>query len=231
MISQPRFLQLERSAYGLEGQIADTLAAVAKTRQAIAEQTQQIAQLDNERMNEVTRDLRDTQGKLLEVIPRLANAGAVLSRMVIRSPYPGQVVGLNVFSVGGVINRGEKILDVVPDKESLIIEAQIAVEDISEVRPDMRADVHLTAYKQRITPVVRGKITQISADRLTDSRTGNPYFLALVNVDESEFAELPNVRLYPGMPATVMISTVERTAFQYIVGPLTMSFNTAFRQR
>ena len=113
---------------------------------------------------------------------------------------------------------------------SLIIEAQIAVNDISDVRPDMNADVHLTAYKARITPVVRGKVIQVSADRLTDNRTGNPYYLALVRVDEGELAELPNVRLYPGMPATVMIPTINRTALDYLVGPLTQSFNRAFRQ-
>jgi HlyD family type I secretion membrane fusion protein len=231
LIARPRYLQLERSGTALEGQAADAVANIAKARQAIAEQTQQMAQLDNDRMTEVTRDLRDTQAKLLEVIPRLGNAKAVLGRMEIRSPYTGQVVGLNVFSVGAVINRGDKILDVVPDKNTLTIEAQIAVEDISDVHPDMEADVHLTAYKQRITPVVRGKVTQVSADRLVDNRTGNPYYIALVQVDESELADLPNVKLYPGMPANVMIPTIQRTAFDYLVGPLTMSFNKAFRQK
>ena len=134
--------------------------------------------------------------------------------MEIRSPYAGQVVGLSVFSVGGVIGRGDKILDVVPERDSLIIEAQINVDDISDVHPDMRADVHLTAYKARITPVVRGKLTQVSADRLTDNRTGTSYYTAFVQVDQNELAELPNVKLYPGMPATVMFPTIERTALR-----------------
>ena len=231
LIARPRYLQLERSGTALEGQAADTLASVAKFRQAIAEQMQQKAQLENDQMSKIAEDLRDTQAKLLEVIPKRTNARAVLSRIEIRSPYTGRVVGLNVFSVGGVINRGDKILDIVPDEESLIIEAQIAVEDISEVRPNMHADVHLTAYKQRITPVVSGEVIQISADRLTDNRTGNPYYVALIRVDEKEIAEIPNAKLYPGMPATVMIPTVERTAFDYVVGPLVMSFNRSFRQR
>lgn len=231
LIAQPRYLQLERSGVGLEGQAADTIANIAKARQAIAEQKQQMAQLDNDRMTEVTRDLRDTHAKLLEVIPRLTNAKAVLSRMEIRSPYTGHVVGLTAFSVGGVITKGEKILDIVPEEELLIIEAQVPVDDISEVHPNMRADVHLTAYKARITPVVRGTATQVSADRLTDKRTGDSYYTALVRVDQSDLVALPNVRLYPGMPATVMFPTVERTAFNYLVGPLVMSFNRAFRQK
>ena len=231
LIARPRYLQLERSGAGLEGQAADATANIARARQAIAEQMQQMAQLDNDRMTEVARDLRDSQAKLLEVIPRLMNAKAVLGRMEIRSPYAGQVVGLSVFSVGGVIGRGDKILDVVPERDSLIIEAQINVDDISDVHPDMRADVHLTAYKVRITPVVRGKLAQVSADRLTDNRTETSYYTAFVQVDQNELADLPNVKLYPGMPANVMFPTIERTALDYLVGPLTQSFNRAFMMR
>jgi epimerase transport system membrane fusion protein len=102
-------------------------------------------------MADVTKDLRDTQAKLLEVIPKLSNAKAVLARMDIRSPYSGEVVGLNVFSVGGVIMRGDK-MDFVPERDSLTAEAQIAVDEIANVHPDMGADVHLITYKQRITP-------------------------------------------------------------------------------
>jgi HlyD family type I secretion membrane fusion protein len=231
LIARPRILQLERTAFGLEGQIADTNANIAKARQAIAEQEQQIAQLDNDRMTDITKDLRDTQAKMLEVLPKAMNARAVLSRMGIRAPYTGRVVGLNVFSVGGVIQRGEKILDIVPDEDSLTIEAQVAVEDISDVHPNTRAEVHLTAYKQRIVPIIHGDVIQVSADRLTDQKTNNPYYTAFVRIDQDELATMPNIRLYPGMPATVMIPTVQRTAFDYIVGPLVMSFNHAFRQK
>ena len=231
LIARPRIMQLDRTAFGLEGQIADANANIAKARQAIAEQQQQIAQLDNDRMTDVTKDLRDTQAKLLEVIPKALNAKAVLSRMEIRAPYSGRVVALTVFSVGGVIQRGEKILDIVPDQDSLTIEAQIAVEDISDIKPNMRAEVHLTAYKQRIVPIIHGDVIQISADRLVDPKTNNPYYTAFVRVDEGELAAMPNIKLYPGMPATVMIPTIQRTAFDYIVGPLIMSFNHSFRQK
>lgn len=231
LIARPRILQLERTAYGLEGQIADTDANIAKARQAISEQEQQTAQLDNDRMTEVTKDLRDTQARLLEVIPKAMNAKAVLGRMEIRAPYSGRVVGLNVFSVGGVIQRGDRILDIVPDEDSLTIEAQVAVEDISDVHPNTRAEVHLTAYKQRIVPIIHGDVIQVSADRLTDPKTNNPYYTAYVRIDQGELAAMTNIRLYPGMPTTVMIPTVQRTAFEYIVGPLVMSFNHSFRQK
>ncbi|KFC75905.1 Type I secretion membrane fusion protein, HlyD family [Bosea sp. LC85] len=231
LIAQPRFLQVERAADGLEGQIAETLANIARSRQAIAEQRQQIAQLTNDRLAEVTRELKESHAKRLELIPKIFNAQAVLRRTEIQAPYSGRIVGLNVFSVGGVVNRGDKILDIVPEEETLIVEAQFSVEDISDVRLQARAEVHLTAYKQRIIPMIHGTVIQIGADRLTDSKTGNPYYVALVRVDEAELADLPNIQLYPGMPATVMIPTTERTAFDYLVGPLVASFNQSFRQR
>jgi HlyD family type I secretion membrane fusion protein len=231
LLPRPRLLQLQRTAFGLEGQIADAQANIAKFRQAIAEQELQIAQISNDRMADITKDLRDIEAKLLEVIPRRMNAEAILGRMEIHSPYTRRVVALNVFSVGGVIQHGDKILDIVPDEDTLAIEAQVAVEDISDVRPDVRAEVHLTAYKQRIIPIVHGDVVQVSADRLTDPKTNNPYFTVSVRPDAAELAELPNVHLYPGMPATVMIPTENRTALDYLVGPLVMSFNRAFRQR
>jgi HlyD family type I secretion membrane fusion protein len=231
LITQPRRLQLERTAFGLEAQIAATTAEMARARQAIAEQTQQIAQLDHDRMTEVTKELRDTQAAMLEVSPRVTNAESSLGRMEITSPYSGQIVGLNVFAKGAVIRPGENILDIVPDDDALTIEARVAVEDIADVHPDTIAEVHLTAYQQRIIPMVHGTVIQVSADRLVDERTGVPYYSALVRVNGEELKQFPNVRLYPGMPAQVMIPTVERTALDYILGPLTQSFNSAFRQR
>lgn len=231
LLPRPRLLQLQRTAFGLEGQIADARANIAKFRQAIAEQELQTVQLGNDRMAEVAKDLHDVQARLLEVVPKRLNAEAVLGRMEIRSPYAGRVVGLNVFSVGGVIQRGEKILDIVPDDDALTVDAQVAVEDISELHPDMRAELRLTAYQQRLLPTIHGEVVRVSADRLTDPRTNSPYYLVSVRPDTSEIEKLPGIRLYPGMPATVTIPTENRTAFDYLVGPLAMSFNKAFRQK
>jgi HlyD family type I secretion membrane fusion protein len=231
LLPKPRLLQLQRTAFGLEGQIADAQANIGKFRQAIAEQELQIAQLHHDRMAEVTKDLREVQARLLEVIPKRTSAAAVLSRMEIRSPYAGKVVALNVFSVGGVIQRGEKIMDIVPDDDGLTIEAQVAVNEISDVHPGMAAEVHLTAYNQRVVPTLHGTVAQVSADRLVDAKTGAPYYLAIVRPDMDELAHLDGVHLYPGMPATVMLPTESRTALQYVVGPLADSFNHAFKQK
>lgn len=231
LLPRPRLLQLQRQLSQLEGQLADGNAGIARSRQAIAEQELQIAQLGNDRMAEVTKDLRDTQARLVEVMPKRTSAESVLRRMEIRSPYAGRVVGLSVFSIGGVIQRGDKIMDIVPDADSLTIEAQVAVEDISDIRPGMKAELHLTAYKQRIVPTIRGEVLRVSADRLNDPKTNAGYYAATIRPEAADLAALPNVHLYPGMPATVIVPTEARTAFDYLVNPLTTSFTHAFRQK
>jgi len=187
--------------------------------------------LQNDFMTDMAKDLRDVQAKILDVIPRLEAAQDVLNRTEIRSPYAGYVVGLNVFSTGGVIGRGEKILDIVPTGNDLTVEAKVNVNDIHNLHPGMRAELHFTAYKQRVIPVIHGELIEVAADRLTDERTGVPYYTALVKVDEGELAQSKQVKLYPGMAVTVMVPTEERTALDYLLGPVMASFDQAFRQQ
>ena len=231
LIARRRQLQLERNLFELEGQVAETRAQIASANHAIAEQTEQSTLVGDDRVSEVARELRDTQSQLLEIGPRIANARAALDNTKIRAPYSGTVVGLQVFAVGAVVSPGEQILDIVPDNDGLTIEARIPVESIADVRPGMEAEVHFTAYQERIAPMIRGEIALISADRLTDERTGIPYYAAVVELNEDELGRFPEIQLYPGMPARVMIPTIERTALDYLIGPLTESLGTAFRAR
>ncbi|MEX0852416.1 MAG: HlyD family type I secretion periplasmic adaptor subunit, partial [Bauldia sp.] len=231
LIPRARMLQLDRTEAGIRGQLAEMDAATAQARQAIAELSGQIALLGKDRAADISSSLRETRSKLLDIAPRLDNALASLERTIVRAPYDGTVVGLSVFSVDGVIGRGERLLEIVPDATSLVVEAEISVEDIADVRPGMRAEVQFTSYKQRTTPLIHGTVTEISADRLTDERTGLSHYKALVAVDREDMAASPQIKLYPGMSATVMITTEERTAFDYLVGPLAASFHRAFRER
>jgi epimerase transport system membrane fusion protein len=224
-------LELDRAEAGIRVDIAEADAAIAKAGQAIAELQQEIAQLDKDRAAEVAGALRETHARLLDVAPRLQSARAALERTTVRTPYAGTVVGLAVHSVGGVIGRGERILDIVPDASQMVVEARVAVGDIADVHPGMTAEVHLTAYKQRVAPMINGTVSEVSADRFTDEHTGMAFYTASVVLDPDQLARNPQVRLYPGMPATMMITTAERTAFDYLVGPLTASFERAFRER
>ena len=230
-VPRQRMLELERSEAALEGQIAEVSANILRARQSIEEVNVQIVQAQSDRLAQVANDLRDVQVKLLEIGPKVSSAKETLRRTEIRSPYAGVVVGLTAFSVGGVISPGEKIMDVVPEKGGLIVEATVAPEDVKDLHVGMRAEVHLTAYKQRTVPIIHGKVLQVSADRLTDTKTGTGYYLAQVKVDEQELAELKDVRLAPGMPALVMIPTGERSALDYLLRPLTDSLRKSFREQ
>jgi membrane fusion protein, epimerase transport system len=231
LVTRPRVLQLERAATSLEADIAGTQASIASSQQALAEISEQIAQFQKEFTAEVTAALREVRSRLNDVEPRLRNATGSLERNAIRAPYSGTVIELGVFSTGAVVRPGEHILNIVPDETSLIVEARIAVEDIADVRPGMNAEIHFTSYKQRVTPLIGGVVVDVSPDRLTDDRTGAAYYLAVVEADTQALAERPEIELYPGMPATVMITTEERTALDYLIGPLSTSFNSAFRQK
>ena len=224
-------MQLERTAAALIGQAGEIAGNIAKSRQAIGEVDLQIIQARNDRMTDIAKDLRDTQDKLLDLGPKLQAAQDVLYRTELRTPYSGYIVGLAVFSLGGVIGRGEKVMDIVPTRNELTVEANVSVDDIHEVRPGMRAEVHFTAFKQRVLPVIHGEVIQVSADRLTDPKTNVPYYTALVKVDERELADAKDVELYPGMSATMMIPTKDRTALDYLLGPVVVAFDQAFRQK
>ncbi|MET3597492.1 epimerase transport system membrane fusion protein [Mesorhizobium shonense] len=231
LTTKPRILELDRSASDLQGLIDQALGEIAGNRQSKAELESQIAQLTNERRAKLSAMLIDTQSNLADLVPKMFAAQATVDRAEVRAPYDGQVMDLTVFSTGAIVAPGQTILDIVPARNSLIVQAQVKVEDISSLRADMTAEVRFTSYKQRTTPVIHGRVTHISADRVTDAKTGFPYYVADITVDAKELAAAPQIQLYPGMPASVMIVTEERTALDYILGPLTTSLHTAFRQK
>lgn len=230
-VPRQRMLELERAAAAFEGQVVESAANIVKLKQSIGELELNIVQLHADRLAQVATELRDVQVRLHEVEPRLHVARETLKRVTVTAPSSGTVVGLTAFTIGGVIAAGERVMEIVPDSGDLIVEATVNVEDQKDLRPGMQAEVHLTAYKQRNSPVVRGTVIHVSADRLTDQRTGLGYYLAQVKVDQKEVLRLQDVRMAPGMPALVIVPTGERTALDYLLQPVTDSFNRAFRER
>jgi membrane fusion protein, epimerase transport system len=230
-VPRQRMLELERAAAALEGQVAEIEANIVRMKQSIEELNLQIVNLRAEHMSRVAAELRDVQLRLIEIEPRLGVSRELVKRMNVTAPESGAVVGLTAFTVGGVVGAGERIMEIVPEAGELIVEATISVEDQKDVRTGMQAEVHLTAYRQRSPPIVRGGIVHVSADRFTDPRTGLGYFLAQVRIDEQEVSRMQDIRLSPGMPAMVVIPTGERTALDYLLRPLTDSFHRAWREQ
>lgn len=227
---KPRLLALERAEALLEGERGELIALVSRAEQAIGEAELRIIDLDNSFQQDVATQLRDTEVRVAELRDRLRAQEDVLQRVDIRAPQPGVVVGLKFRSRLGVIPPGAAIMDIVPSEDRLIVEARVRPEDVDVVRVGQTAQIRLTAYKQRNTLTVAGKLVHLSADRFLDERSGLAYYLAKIDPDAQSLAEAGNVQLQAGMPAEVMIETGTRLAIDYMVNPVLISFKRAFRE-
>jgi len=225
-----RLLSLERETANLGGRRGEYLASIARSEQRRGETTLQILDLRNKRVEDLAKELREVQGKLRELEERRHAAEDILDRTVVRAPVAGTVMNVQVHTSGGVIGAGKPILDIVPDDDSLLIEAKLRATDIDSVHTGLPARIRLTAFKQRTTPVLSGRVTYVSGDALTDQRTGTTTYSAHVVVDRGELERAGGLSLQPGMPAEVMIVTGRRTAADYFLSPLTDSFARAFRE-
>jgi len=224
-------LALQRQAADVEGALGSYQAQIGRVQEAIGETKLQIVDAPNSYLNEVAENLREVRVQISDLEERLRSAADVLARQLVVAPVSGVVVDLRQFTTGGVIAPGEAILDIVPQEDSLVVEARLDPIDIDSVSPGLEAQVRLTAFRQRTTPTLSALVKTVSADSLTDERTGASYYAARVEVNREELDALEDVKLYPGMPAEVMIVTGERTFMQYLLSPLTDSFGRAFREQ
>jgi HlyD family type I secretion membrane fusion protein len=226
-----RLRQLERTQAALEGQGGEYVATLGRLKEQIGESERQIIQIANDRQAAIAKDLREVQARIADIIPRLQATRNTLDRTDITAPDPGFIVGLSTFTIGGVVRPGEPLLQIVPDRDLLVLEAQVRVEDIDRLRHGLEAVVHLTAFRERVTPIVQGMISRVSADRLMDQRTGAPYYLIEVTIKSDELSPERRKALYPGMPAQVIVPFGERSALDYLLRPLSDSMVQAFREK
>lgn len=229
LAKRARLLALQRRSAEIEGSRSRNIAAVARAKQQIAETRLRVTELGTQQLNKVVEELRDVQTELFDLEERIHSAEDVLVRTNIRAPVDGTIVGLQIHTPGGVIGPGEPLMDLVPSGSGMIIEARVDPNDIDVVHAGLPAQVRLSAFNRRTFVPIDGKVLTISADRLTDERTGIPYFLARVVLVEDLSKDVA-VALYPGMQAEVMIVTGERTVFDYIFRPFMRSLGRAFRE-
>lgn len=231
LVPRPEVLRLQRSQAEILGRRGEYLGTIARTRQLIGETEMQILSLEAERLDKISEQLDKVRVELAGVTERLEASRDVLTRTVVTAPIGGTVVNLHFKTVEGVIRPGEAILDIVPDEEKLLIDARVAPIDIDVVFPGLPAQVRLTAYSSRGLPRIGGVVRTVSADRLVDQATNQPYYLARVEVDREELARLdPAIELVPGMPAEVLIVRKERTMVRYLLEPFRDAFRRSFRE-
>ena len=227
---KPRLLALERAGAELQGKRGESLALISRAEQSIGETQLAIINKKNDFINDVVKELKDTQIQLADLEERIRASADIMDRVIIVSPVSGKVTALKVHTVGGVINPGETIMDIVPSDDMLIIESKVSPQDIDVVRKDLTANVRLTAYKSRTVPPVEGRVIDVSADKFVDPRMGSEYYIARVEINKQKLGELDDVELTPGMPADVLIVTGERTLISYLLAPIKESVRHAFRE-
>ena len=225
---KPRLLALLRSKTQIEGAIAADRAAIARAGQVIAEARQHSLSLESSQADDIAAELAATRKGLAGLAERIRATADQLARIVVTAPVEGTVVNVRIKTIGGVIEPGAPLLDLVPAGGELLLEARVAPVDIDEVHPGLRAQVHLLAYNSRNLRRIEGEVRGVSADRLEDPATRQPYYLAKVAVDR---AALPaGITMTAGMPADVMIVTGERTLIQYLLRPITDTLRRGLRE-
>ncbi len=227
LTDKARLRALQRELAEVTGERSQNIAAMARGRQNIDESRLQITELKTTALNEVVQQLGETQSKLYDLVEKGRAAQDVLTRTIITAPLDGTIVNLKIHTIGGVITNGQDLMDIVPTGAKLIVEAQVDPGDIEVMEPGLKAQVRLTAFSQRNIQPIEGTVITISADRLSDERSGLDYFLARVELTGEIDKE---IELYPGMHAEVMIVTGARTTFDYLMRPVTQSLNRAFRE-
>lgn len=233
--SKTRIRALERAQEELRGREAAMVAEAARAAEGIGEARMQGITLDRTDLEEISAEMREVQTQLSEVLPRLISAREQVNRATVRATATGSVVGLSVFTVGGVVAPGQTLMEIVPENKALIIRARINPADADDAYRGQHAQVRFSSVQDRTLPLLSGKVRTVSADSFTDEATGMSYFSAEIEVPPSELervrGSLGRGQLRPGLPVEIVLPTRKRTALQYIIEPLTAHLWRSLREQ
>jgi len=225
-VEKQKVNELERRLAESEGDLGDFVANIATAQTQISEIELKILQIDKEFQREVIEELSKVQAELSELNEKTQWLQDTVTRTIIKAPEAGMVLGLTVHTLGAVIPPGGHLMDIIPQQEELVVEAQVSPIDIDRVHIGQSCEIRFSAFKSAKTPKVAGRLATLSADRLTDEQNKVSYFLARVEVDKTGLEDLRKrgLILLPGMPAEVLINTGDRTFFEYLMQPLSNIF-------
>ncbi|MBC8718531.1 HlyD family type I secretion periplasmic adaptor subunit [Ochrobactrum sp. Marseille-Q0166] len=202
----------------------------AKAGQAKAGAEFALAAIESDLQSEIAGEITSSQVELSDVQERIVAAKDVMRRVEVNSPQQGIVANIRLRTPGGVVAPGEPIMDIVPENEPMVVEMKISPRDIDSIFVGASAQIKLTAYNQRSMAPLDGRLTYIAADQSLDEKNDTAYFVARAEITPEALAANPTARLYPGMPAEIIIVHKDRKAIDYLVSPITDSLNRAFRE-
>ncbi|MEQ9902285.1 HlyD family type I secretion periplasmic adaptor subunit [Pectobacterium aroidearum] len=219
-VPRNKMLENERLLAQLNGDIAQLAGDINRTRRDIEQQMLLIAQRQQEYDKEVNSELAEVRALLSDVGSKKEKADFNLANIQMRAPVSGTVVGLKVFTEGGVIAPGQTLLEIVPDDQPLLVDARLPVELVDKIWPGLPVELQFVAFNQSTTPRVAGTVELLSADRLLDERDGSPYYSLRVMVDDEGKRALEGLEIKPGMPVQGFVRTGERSFVNYLFKPL-----------
>lgn len=228
LVPRNRVLDLERSQAQLNSEIVADQGALGQIHQQIEELQLRQQQRRNSFLQEVNADLAEVQLQSEQLDQQLASAEFDLAHMSISSPSDGIVVGLAAHTVGGVIQPGARLMEIVPATAPLIVDARLPIESIDKVQTGLAVDLMFTAFDTVTTPRIEGTVTMVSADRFDDEGKGVPYYRVLIEVNGDQRHRLKVPALRPGMPVEVFVKSGERTFLNYLFKPLLDRSRTAW---
>jgi HlyD family secretion protein len=231
LVAITRVTALERDAARLEGERGALQSSIAQSKGKISETELQILQIDQQIKTDVAKDLGEVRAKTTELGERKIAAEDQLMRIEIRAPQDGVVHQLTVHTVGGVISQGEPIMMIVPDHDTLLVEARIPPSEIDQVHLGAQAILRFTSFNQRTTPQIEGELVRMSADISQDQKTGQSYYTVRIAFNGAEMRRLGEVKLVPGMPVECFIQTDQRTVLSYLLKPVDDQLTRAFREK
>jgi HlyD family type I secretion membrane fusion protein len=226
-----RVLALKRKSAEISGDIGDFKAQIARVGESISELQLQLTLLSSRSHNQVTEQMQEVQEHIANLREKVFAARDVLRRTQVTAPQSGTVVDLQVHTAGGVVQPGQRLMSLVPDRDRLIVDVRVDPRDIDAVYVGMPARMRLTAFNARNTPALEGHVTSVSADRVTDPISGVSYFTARVVPEKKAMQNVQIASLTPGMQAEVFLVTKERTALDYMLEPVTRSMMRAGREQ
>lgn len=231
LIPVTRVFSMERERTRIEGGIGRATADQAKARSSIGEARLQMEQLRQKFLEEVASNIQDIRQKIGDLREKMPVVEDVLRRLEIIAPRSGKVQGLRVFTIGQVVKAGEQLLEIVPENEKLVVQAQFSPNDIDGVYSGQSAEIRFPAFQGRTLPVMMGKLESVSTDRMMDEATKLPYFLGIVSVNAIDLPEELRTRLRAGMPSEVIVASGERTVLDYFISPLRDSVRKTFIEK
>jgi HlyD family type I secretion membrane fusion protein len=218
-VSRTRVTQLTANAAEYQSRMDGNQAELAQARQRAADLELRLSTMRETFMQDVAAELRDVTGRRVELEEQVRTALDAMQRKVVTAPVSGLVLDLRVTTPGGAIGPRDPLLDIVPEGQPLLVEARVPLDSIAELHAGAAADVRLTAYRQRTTPLIAGKVVYVSPDALADRQSGAAYYLIHVELDPAALTA-----------AEVYVRARDRTALEFLVEPLVNATRRSLRE-